>query len=216
MFLKKRATLEDEHSRGLKKLCRMTQDNVHHLDHRQGTFGQSFDDMLSIHDRMAENGQQFALSLHQMHDDLLEIAAVADKHRKGWKQSGLAAEQRLADIEAALRKSKTKYDSLAEDYDRVRTGESRQGGKVFGFKGPKSVAQQEEDLLRKVQAADSEYMNRVQTYQSEKATVVATSRPEAIKALQDLVRETDAGTSLQLQKFGTCSLLSRAEDLGHG
>lgn len=159
--------------------------------------------MLAIHERMAENGSQFAASLLQMHDDLLEVAVVSEKHRKGWKQSGLSAEQRLADIEAAMRKSKTKYDSLAEDYDRVRTGESRQGGKVFGFKGPKSAAQHEEDLLRKVQAADTDYMGKVQNYQSEKATVVAMTRPEAIRALHDLVRECDSATTLQMQKFGT-------------
>ncbi|KAH8662241.1 putative GTPase-activating protein [Xylariales sp. PMI_506] len=202
-FLKKRSLLEDEHARGMKKLCRMTQENVHHADHRQGSFAKAYDEMLVIHDRMAENGQQFAASLQQMHEDLLDIAATAEKYRKGWKQSGLAAEQRLSDIEAAMRKSKAKYDSLAEEYDRVRTGESRQGGKMFGLKGPKSAAQHEEDLLRKVQAADTDYMGKVQAYQSEKATVVATTRPEAIKALQDLIRECDSGTTLQMQKFAS-------------
>jgi Rho GTPase-activating protein RGD1 len=201
-FLKKRSMLEDEHAKGMKKLCRATQENTHHSDHRQGTFANAHDGMLVIHERMAENGQQFAVSLHHMHDDLQEVAAVAEKHRKGWKQNGLAAEQRLVDIETAMRKSKTKYDSLAEEYDRVRTGESRQGGKMFGLKGPKSAAQHEEDLLRKVQAADSDYMNKVQAYQSEKATMESTTRPEAIKALTDLVRECDAATTLQMQKFG--------------
>ncbi|KAI0476163.1 hypothetical protein GGR56DRAFT_641457 [Xylariaceae sp. FL0804] len=202
-FLKKRSVLEEDHAKGMKKLCRTNQDNAHHADHRQGTFAQSYGEMLNIHDRMAENGIQFALSLHQMHEDLLEVAAMAEKHRKGWKQNGLAAEQRLTDIENAMRKSKTKYDSLAEEYDRVRTGEARGGPRVFGIKGPKSAAQQEEDLLRKVQAADTDYMGKVQNYQSEKATMVASTRPEAIKALQDLVRECDSGTTLQMQKFAS-------------
>lgn len=202
-FLKKRSDLEDQHAKGLKKLCRSTQDSIHHADHRQGTFAQSFEEMLMIHDRMAENGVQFALSLHQMHEDLLEVAAVAEKHRKGWKQNGLAAEQRLADVENAMRKSKAKYDSLAEEYDRVRTGEARQGPRVFGIKGPKSAAQHEEDLLRKVHAADTDYSAKVQTYQSEKENVLTTTRPEAVKALQDLVRECDSGTTLQMQKFAS-------------
>lgn len=158
--------------------------------------------MLSIHERMAENGVQFALSLHQMHEDLLEVAAVAEKHRKGWKQTGMEAENKLVALENAMRKSKTKYDSLAEEYERVRTGEAKQGPKVFGFKGPKSAAQHEEDLLRKVQAADTDYMGKVQAYQAEKATVESTTRPEAVKALEDLIKECDAGTVLQMQKFG--------------
>lgn len=206
-FLKKRSMLEDEHAKGMKKLCRATQENIHHTDHRQGTFSGAHDGMLTIHERMAENGQQFAVSLHHMHDDLLEVCAITEKHRKGWKQNGLAAEQRLVDLETAMRKSKTKYDSLAEEYDRVRMGESRQGGKMFGLKGPKSAAQHEEDLLRKVQAADTDYMGKVQAYQAEKATMEATTRPEAIKALNDLVRECDSATTLQMQKFGMSTLL---------
>ncbi|KAI0425294.1 hypothetical protein F5Y09DRAFT_322141 [Xylaria sp. FL1042] len=203
IFLKKRSVLEEEHARGMKKLCRSNQDNIHHADHRQGSFAKSYEEMLAIHDRMAENGTQFALSLHQMHEDLLEVAAVAEKHRKGWKQNGLAAEQRLVDIESAMRKSKAKYDALADEYDRVRTGESRQGARVFGIKGPKSAAQQEEDLLRKTQAADTDYLGKVQAYQAEKATMESTTRPEAIRALQDLIRECDSGTTLQMQKFAS-------------
>lgn len=203
LFLKKRSVLEDDHAKGMKKLCRTTQDSTRHQDHRQGSFAKATEEMLSIHERMAENGVQFALSLHQMHEDLLEVAAVAEKHRKGWKQTGMEAENRLVSLEHAMRKSKTKYDSLAEEYDRVRTGEAKQGPKVFGFKGPKSAAQHEEDLLRKVQAADTDYMGKVQAYQSEKATVESTTRPEAVKALEDLIKECDAGTMLQMQKFAS-------------
>ncbi|KAK7962174.1 uncharacterized protein PG986_002999 [Apiospora aurea] len=201
-FLKKRSDLEDGHSKGMRKLCRMTQDNIHQMDHRQGSFAHAYDEMLKIHDRMAENGAQFAQSLHQMHEDLLEVANIAEKHRKGWKQNGLAAEARLQDIESAMRKSKAKYDALADEYERVKTGEARQGGR-FGFKGPKSAAQQEEDLLRKTQAADTDYMTKVQNYQAEKATMDTSTRPEAITALTDLVRECDSGTTLQMQKFAS-------------
>lgn len=156
-----------------------------------------------IHDRMAENGIQFAASLHQMHEDLIDLSANAERHRKTWKANGLAAEQKVADLEQTMRKSKTKYDSLAEEYDRARTGEGRQGGKVLGaFKAHKSAAQQEEDLLKKVQAADQVYLGHVQGLQSEKAQLMSSTRPEAIKALQDLINEIDAGLTLQMQKFG--------------
>ncbi|KAI0400048.1 hypothetical protein F4802DRAFT_586602 [Xylaria palmicola] len=227
VFLKKRSVLEEEHARGLKKLCKLNQDSIHHGDHRQGTFAKSYEEMLAIHDRMAENGTQFALSLHQMHEDLLEVSAVAEKHRKGWKQNGLAAEQRLLDLESAMRKSKAKYDTLADEYERVRTGETKQGSRVFGIKGSKSAAQQEEYLLHKTQAADTDYMGKVQAYQSEKATMESTTRPEAIRALQDLIRECDSGTTLQLQKFASfneklllsnglvISPLKNAASLGH-
>jgi Rho GTPase-activating protein RGD1 len=175
-------------------------------EHRQGSFAQAYDEMLYIHDRMAENGMQFALSLHQMHDDLIELAAIAERNRKGWKTNGLAAEQRVQEIEAAMRKSKAKYDALAEEYDKARTGEPSKGGKMALFKAPRSAAQHEEDLLRKVQGADQDYHGRVQSLQSERAELVAHTRPETVKALQELVKETDSGLSLQMQKFGRCIL----------
>jgi Rho GTPase-activating protein RGD1 len=154
-----------------------------------------------IHERMADNGAQFAISLHQMHEDLLEMVANIDRNRKLWKTTGLAAEQRVADTEGAMRKSKAKYDSLADDYDRARTGD-RQAGKKFGLKGPKSAAQHEEDLLRKVQAADADYSQKVQTAQSQRAELLSKLRPEAVKAVEDLIKECDSALTLQMQKFG--------------
>lgn len=163
----------------------------------------SYDEIMQLHDRTAENSIQFAASLHQMHDDLLELTNMAERNRKSWKVNGLTPEQKVTDLDQAMRKSKAKYDSLAEEYDRARTGEPRQSSKVFGLKGPKSAAQHEEDLLRKVQAADSTYHGHVQTLQSEKSMLVSTIRPEAVNALRDLVQELDSGLTLQMQKFGT-------------
>ncbi|KAK3330617.1 hypothetical protein B0H66DRAFT_467791 [Apodospora peruviana] len=205
LFLKKRSILEDEHANGLRKLCRLSQDNIQRSDHRSGSFAKAYEEMMMIHERMADNGTQFAMSLMQMHEDLMELAAIAEKSRKGWKQNGLQAEQRVTELEAGMRKSKARYDSLAEEYDRARTGDTtgRQGGKMFGFKGPKSAAQHEEDLLRKTQAADQDYMGKVQVVQAERGELLSKTRPETVKALQDITRECDSGVVLQMQKFAS-------------
>lgn len=150
---------------------------------------------------MADNGVQFALSLHQMHEDLHDLAANMERGRKNWKQTGLSAEKRVQDAESMMEKAKAKYDSLAEDYDRARTGD-KQSGRVFGLKGPKSAAQHEEDLHRKVQAADSDYSTKVQSAQSQRQELINLLRPQAIQAIQDLINECDSGLTLQLQKFG--------------
>ncbi|RDA94002.1 hypothetical protein CP533_5029 [Ophiocordyceps camponoti-saundersi (nom. inval.)] len=206
LFLKKRSTFEDDHAQSLKKLCRLTLESSRRPEHRQGSFAQSYEEMVFIHDRMAENGLQFANSLHQMYEDLIELAASAERGRKIWKSNGMSAEQKVADLEQAMRKSKAKYDSLADEYDRARTGEGRQGGKMLGaFKAHKSAAQVEEDLLRKVQAADQTYHGHVNALQQEKAHLLSTARPEAAQALQELIAETDAGVTLQMQKFAACN-----------
>lgn len=201
-FLKKRSTLEEEQAQGLKKLCKSNHESVKRLDNRQGSYAQNYDEILGIHERMADNGVQFALSLHQMHEDLHDLAANMERGRKHWKQTGLSAEKRVQDSESLMEKAKSKYDSLAEDYDRTRTGD-RQSGRVFGLKGPKSAAQHEEDLLRKVQQADSDYSSRVQSAKNQRQELVSTLRPQAVRALQDLINECDSGLTLQLQKFAS-------------
>ena len=193
--------MEEEHAIGLKKLCRVTSDSIRRPEHRHGSFLQSYEEISNIHERMAENGSQFAMSLQQMGEDLLEMASNIERGREHWKATGLTAEQRVADTENAMRKSKGKYDVLAEDYDRARTGD-RQSGKKFGLKGPKSAAQHEEDLHRKVQAADADYAQKVQHAQSQRNELLSKSRPEAVRSLQDLIKECDSALVLQMQKFG--------------
>ncbi|KAI4157407.1 MAG: hypothetical protein L6R39_000689 [Caloplaca ligustica] len=201
-FLKKRSTLEEEHAQGLKKLCKSSHESSRRPDYRQGSYARHYNEVIGIHDRLADNGVQFALSLHQMHEDLHDLATNIERGRKQWKQTGLSAEKRVQDAEALAEKAKAKYDSLAEDYDRARTGD-KQSGRVFGLKGPKSAAQHEEDLHRKMQAADSDYSSKVQAAQSQRQELVSTHRPQAVKAILDLINECDAGLTLQLQKFAS-------------
>lgn len=135
-----------------------------------------------------------------MHEDLQELATDKERGRKQWKLTGLSAEKKLQDSEFALEKAKMKYASLAEDYDRARTGDKQSGR--FGLKGPKSAAQVEEDLHRKVQTADSDCLSKVQAAQSMRRELVNTSRPQAVQAVQQLINECDSGLMLQMQKFG--------------
>ncbi|KAL5337556.1 hypothetical protein BJX70DRAFT_369120 [Aspergillus crustosus] len=200
-FLKKRSILEEEHAQGLRKLSRSLYDAAHKTDNRQGTYSHACVELNGFHDRMADHGLQFAASLQQMADNLNELAGNIEKGRKQWKHEGLSAEKRAMEAEALAEKARSKYDTLAEQYDRVKTGE-KQGGK-FGFKGTKSAAQQEEDLLRKVQGADSDYASKVQAAQAARQDLISTHRPQAVHNIQQLVSECDSGLALQMQKFGT-------------
>ncbi|EZF11869.1 hypothetical protein H112_07086 [Trichophyton rubrum D6] len=202
-FLRKRSILEDEHAQGLKKLARAMHDSAMRQDNRQGSFARSYNEMNMIHDRISDHGVNFSQSLMQMAEELNDLAASMERGRKQWKQNGLTAEKRVQDAELLAEKAKSKYDALAEQYDRARTGE-RQGGK-FGLKGPKSAAQQEEDLLRKLQQADSDYSTKVQAAQTQRQELLATLRPQATRALQDLIMECDSGCTLQLQKLASFS-----------
>ena len=176
-------------------------ESAHRTENRQGSLGKCSDEINRIHDRMGDHGLQFALALHQMSDDLNELATNMERGRKHWKQTGMNGEKRVQETETLAEKAKAKYDSLAEQYDRARTGD-RQPGK-FGLKGPKSAAQHEEDLLRKVQQADSDYASKVQAAQAQRQELKAALRPGAVRALKDLISECDSALLLQMQKFGT-------------
>lgn len=205
-FLKKRSTIEEVHAQGLKKLYRSTHDAISSSNTRQGTYALHFDNAARLQDRMGDNGMQFALSLHQMHEDLSELSSTLEKGRKHWKAEGLANEKKVQDAEAAMSKAKSKYDSLAEDLDRLKTGD-KAGGKIFGLKGPKSAAQQEEGLQTKLQAADSDYASKVKTAQDARQELLNSQRPSAIRALLELIRECDSALSLQFQKYGMSPLV---------
>jgi len=201
-FLKKRSSLEEEQATGLKRLARAQLDTIRKSDARGGSYAAQLAEVLHVHERMADNGMQFALSLHQMHEDLSELSNSMERGRKTWKHEGYDAEKKAADLESAMQKAKARYDGLAEDYDRARTGDTK-GSRRIGLKGPKSAEQHESDLLRKLQAADTDYEERVRLAKAQRQTLVNEQRPKAVLALKELCRECDSGLTLQLQKFAT-------------
>ena len=170
------------------------------MEARQGSYAQNLTSVTQLHERMADNGMQFAQSLHQMHEDLNDLATNMDRNRKHWKQEGLNNEKRVKDAELAMEKARQRYQNNAESYDRAKTGDSS-GGR-FGIKGPKSAEQREEDLLRKAQTADSDYKSKVEAAQLARKENHDSHRPQAVKAMLDYVRESDTALLLQLQKFG--------------
>jgi hypothetical protein len=151
---------------------------------------------------MADHGLQFSGLLFTMADELSELASSSEKNRKQWKATGVNAEKRVQDAEAVMEKAKNRYSQLAENYDRARTGERASSGK-FGLK--KSGPQAEEEIRYKLEAADADYRAKVEALQQQRAELMSTHRPQTINALQETIRETDAGLSSQIQRFANLS-----------
>ena len=192
--------MEDDHSKELRRLCRFTTDSIRNRESRQDSFAGQFVEIISMHERMAENEMSFGLNLHQMSVDLDNLAHEIERGRKQWKAQGLSAEQRVQEAEKALDKAKQKYDSLAEDYDHAKTGD-KVSGRHMGFR-PKSGAALEEDLQRKLNVADQDYQTKVQAAQQLREELEKSSRPQAVQSMLQLIKECDSGVTLQLQKFG--------------
>ncbi|PNS19672.1 hypothetical protein CAC42_7516 [Sphaceloma murrayae] len=200
-FLKKRSVMEDDHQKSMKRLIKSTEEALHHAESRQGSYKRQIEDALKTHTRMANNTNSFALSLGQMHEDLTQLTNNMERGRKEWKHEGLTAEKKASEAEATMTRAKTKYDSLADDYDRAKTGDVK--GKAKFIKGPKSAAQYEEDVLRKLQAADTDYQEKVQAAKSQRDELLKSMRPRAVKAIIELIRECDSALAMQLQKYAT-------------
>ncbi|KAI7166151.1 hypothetical protein KC352_g25919, partial [Hortaea werneckii] len=96
-FLKKRSTLEEDQATGLKRLAKTHLDTIKRSESRGGGYATQLCEVMRVHERMADNGMQFALSLHQMHEDLNELSNNMERGRKQWKHDGLDAEKRASD-----------------------------------------------------------------------------------------------------------------------
>jgi len=201
-FLRKRSRLEEEQAKGLKNLARTQLDASRRPDSKSGSYALQLGEVLRVHERMGDNGMQFALSLHQMHEDLNTLTAEIERGRKQQKHEGLDAEKKAFDAEQAMQKAKARYDTLAESYDRARTGDTK-GSRRLGLKGPKSAEQVETEMLHKVQAADTEYEEKVRQARTQRDHLIRSGRPQAVKALQSLIKECDQALTLQLQKYAT-------------
>ncbi|KAG5358433.1 RHO GTPase-activating protein [Yarrowia sp. B02] len=206
-FIKKRGALELDHITHLKKLSRNTRDAIKRPEHRQGTFYRQFDEIARVGERVSDVSATFVTKLNAMNDELSELARTTEKTRKQVKETHLRHEKNLVDLEQAAEKAKAKYESLYDDLERARTGDPTKN--KFGFKTTKNSVQHEEELQRKVQAADQDYQQKVSAAQRSRQELLRVRRPEASRDLKDLIFECDSGMALQFQKFANvCETLA--------
>ena len=60
--------------------------------------------MTRFHEKLADNGNNFGVALHQMHDELSELASGMERNRKQLKQFGLSSEKKVHDAELLVEK----------------------------------------------------------------------------------------------------------------
>lgn len=76
------------------------------MEGRHGSYLRQFDEATAIHDRIAGNGIQFSATLHQMHEELMELVANMERGRKQWKITGINSEKKVHDSLLLLEKVK--------------------------------------------------------------------------------------------------------------
>lgn len=193
LYIKRTAAVEAEHSASQKKTARLMTDAFKRPEMKKGTFQTQILNIIKATDRVGDAGNTFLDSMHRIHDELNELVKSIDRQRKTTKETALRHEKNLLDAEHNAEKSKSKYDSICEELDRVRTGDP---SKKLGFK-PKS----EEDLHRRMTVAEVDYQQKVDTVQRMRRELTEKLRVESVRTLQNLILECDQALSLQVLRY---------------
>lgn len=130
-FFKKRAAIEEEYGRTLQKLAKTSLDSYGSSDGKAGSYVSSYHSILASHEPLAESRLRLAQRLNEMSDELTTLVKEIDRSRKGAKETGTRLERNLLDAESGVEKAKSRFDSAAEELERIlllKSGESGKGG----------------------------------------------------------------------------------------
>lgn len=202
-YVRKKAMLEQDREEHLKKITRSTSEvlknNVQSL--KNDSFVMNLDKIIKIEERIAVNTAAYSKELFTMHDELSSMASTFTRQRKSVKENFKRKEKEVIDSISSADKAKSKYDQLCLELERVKTTDPSK--KTFTLKGSKTTSEQEEILHRKIEAADSDYRQRVSTSTGLRNVFLNTFRPSIAQQLKDLIIEIDIAMCVQMQKYAT-------------
>ncbi|KAM0749509.1 RhoGAP-domain-containing protein [Meredithblackwellia eburnea MCA 4105] len=225
-FLKKRAQIEEEYARAMIKLARSSTESYGLSEGKSGSYVQSWLSLLRTHELLGDNRLKFATQLNDMGEELLGITKEVEKSRKANKELGTRLERGLAEQDTLVDKARTRFDSAAEELERlllIKQGESLkdpiapfattgQGGpnkRTFGkamskLKGPKTVAQvakQEEEVRARMGQSSDSYRAQVLGAEAVRQEYFNLQLPRILRSLKESVDEVDLGTQYHLSRY---------------
>ncbi|KAK6457633.1 cortical Rho GTPase activating protein [Scheffersomyces xylosifermentans] len=201
-YIKKKAQIEDEHYTQLKKFAVQTRANfkTHASKLKSDSFSSKLDAIIGFDEKLYDVGNPYVKALTVMFDELSSLIATVTRSRKLIKDEGKKKEKECSDAILAAEKAKQKYYHLCDDLEKLKTSDPNK--KSFSLKN-KSVEQQEDDLSKKVDAADQDYKMKVTTCKKLKDEILVIHRPTNSKKLKNLILEMDIAMNVQLQKYAT-------------
>ncbi|KAF4593144.1 hypothetical protein EYR38_008854 [Pleurotus pulmonarius] len=227
VFFKKRAAIEEEYGKNLQKLARTTSDVYSMNDGKAGSFVNTWQMSMRIHESMAENRIRFAQRLNEMSEELTTLVKEVDKSRKQTKDLATRYERALQESELATEKSKNRLDMTTEELERVllqKEGESfkdtpvqarvsgpvgkraigkavAKGGLLLKGKNPGNIQRQEDDIRARMSAASDTYRKLVTETQTLRQEYFNFQLPRLLRALKECTDEVDLGTQYHLTRY---------------
>ncbi|CCE89011.1 Piso0_001808 [Millerozyma farinosa CBS 7064] len=198
-YVKKKASVEDEHYSQLKKFASNARNTMKgSAKLKNDSLSQNLDSIISFDEKLHSVGNSYVSALNVMYDELSALIATITRSRKAIKEEGRKKEKDCTDAILAAEKAKQKYFHLADDLEKLKNSDPNK--KSFSLKN-KTTEQQEDDLQRKVDAADVEYKQRVTSCKKMKDELLMIHRPTISKKLKNLVLEMDIALNVQIQKY---------------
>lgn len=226
VFFKKRAMLEEEFGRGMQKLAKNTADVYAMNDGKAGSFVNSWQTTMKIHEVLAENRLRFASRLNEMSEELANLAKEVDKNRKAAKELATRYERNLQDSEITTEKSKARLDTTMDELARIllqKEGEPTKdsvvqtrpqaggkraigkavakGGLLLKGKNPGNIQRQEDDIRGRVQVSSQTYHKSVQETQALRQEYFNLRLPQILRSLKECADEIDLGTQYHLTRY---------------
>ena len=228
-FLKKRAVIEEEYARSMAKLARSTFETYSLSDAKAGTFVTSWHAVVKTHETIADNRLRFAAKLSEMSDELSNLSKEVDKSRKQARETALRLEKNLQDAEAGVEKARGRFDTAAEDLERLlllKSGESTKSGEIhansasggssgkrtlgkaigksgllFKNKNPQQILKQEEEIRARTSSASDAFRREVLSTQGVRQEYFNLQLPRILRTLKENAEEIDNGTQYHLARY---------------
>ncbi|KAG0291427.1 hypothetical protein BGZ97_005880 [Linnemannia gamsii] len=186
--------------------------------YKQGTYGEGWNHILEMHERMGNNRLEFSRDLQVVSEELSAIYKETDRSRKQFKEAGAKQERVVQEHEQNLDKAKQKYDSLTEEWERAILQKSAdpsapkktvtKGMTMSIFRQPKSVNQlhkQEEEARVKATAAHEQYKAQLAKTNDMRQYYFSSILPSILKNLKDTIDESDLSLQYYLMRYGYMS-----------
>ncbi|ORX39261.1 hypothetical protein BD324DRAFT_619059 [Kockovaella imperatae] len=138
VFFRSRAEIEEKYARSLQELYRTTGDVYSRADCKAGTFVSAYHSGLRLQSQVAENKLRFAQRLNEMSDELLGLAREGERLRKMHKENGMRYQGILQESEMVMDKAKSRFDSTAEELERVLVAKEGESMKDSGMRSSPS------------------------------------------------------------------------------
>lgn len=195
-FVRKKYIFEEEHTNELAKQYKHFFSTT---PASNSSLNRIMHEVLSYDGKMSQVKQSYVKALQKMYDELTALLFTMTKLRKGCKENSRRLEKEVTDAIHSAEKAQARYNSLCQDWDKLRMTDPSKT--KLTLRGSKTTKEQEEELLRKIDAQDLEYKQKVDHSTSLRNTFISRERPKIVRELKDMILEMDTALAIQLQKY---------------